>query len=161
MINGRGVLAGIEFGLRGVGVIGVLVICASLSGCSEEEPNERVVEEVEAVVHRYSLRGRIVSLPDAAEPASELRIRHEAIDDFKMGDGEPAPMKSMTMSFSPGPGESLEGFAVGDVIEFVFEMHWEPYREMRVVSLKKLPADTALGFEAGDGGSGGGDHAGH
>jgi copper binding protein CusF len=153
MMNyGHKVLAGVGGG-RIVGVVmGVAVgLCVCLAGCSKEEPAGEAMNAVAeggAVVHSYALRGRIVSLPVAADPASELRIRHEAIDDFKMGDGEAAPMKSMTMPFSPGPGESLEGLAVGDAIEFVFEMQWEPGHEMRAVSVKKLPAETVLGFEA-------------
>jgi len=150
-------------------VVGVALMCLLSLGCSESEPGaagagsqaeETIAEVVDPVVHRYPLRGRIVSLIDPLDPVSELRIHHERIEDFKMGDGEPAPMMQMTMSFSPGPDETLEGIAVGDAVSFVFEMHWQPAREMRVVEIKKLPADTVLGFEV-DRASGGSDHAGH
>ena len=130
-----------------------LLVGWGLAGCSDRSEQEpAVVVEVtqKPVIHTYQLRGRIVSLPDPANPASELQIHHEAIDDFKMGDGEPSPMMQMTMPFTPGPGETLEGIAVGDAVSFVFEMQWEPSREMRVVDFKKLPADTVLSFETAE-----------
>jgi len=151
----------------------LLILIAAMAGCSESEPapdtesqpggqveGEAVPATAEAVVHRYPLRGRIVSLPDPTDPTSELKIQHEAIDDFKMSDGELAPMRQMTMAFSAGADDSLAGAAVGDVISFVFEMQWTPSREMRAVEVEKLPAGTVLNFE-GAGDAGGGAHDGH
>lgn len=124
-------------------------LSCGLAGCSDRGEPQSPADKASAkpVVDRYELRGRIVSLPDPANPASELQIHHEAIDDFKMSDGEPAPMRSMTMAFSPGPDEKLEGIKVGDAVSFVFENQWAPAQEMRVVDIKKLPADTVLSFE--------------
>ncbi len=152
MLKGKIVAIGRENSLLSCVLAGmVIVLYLGVVGCSDEgqEGSGDAVSKKVPLVHSYPLRGRIESLPYAGDPASELKIRHEAIDDFKMGDGEPSPMRSMAMPFSPGPGESLEGLAVGDAIEFVFEMQWEPSREMRVVSFKKLPAGTVLAFETG------------
>lgn len=115
-----------------------------LGGCSKEDSGEGTAP---AVIHRYTTRGRIAMLPDLTNPTSELRIHHEAIDDFRHGDGSPAPMKSMTMPFPPGPGVSLDGLAIGDVVEFTFEVQWEPTPGMSVTAIRKLPDDTELQFD--------------
>jgi len=123
--------------------IGVAGMICLLVGCSKEAGQS----EADAVIHAYSVRGRIVQLPDSTNPASELRIHHEAIDEFKLTDGSPGPMHAMTMPFPPAKGVSLEGFAIGDVVEFGFEVQWEPSPGMSLTTLKKLPADTPLGFD--------------
>ncbi|MCH8114843.1 MAG: copper-binding protein, partial [Chloroflexi bacterium] len=115
-----------------------------LGGCTKEDSGEGTAP---AVLHRYTTRGRIAMLPDLTNPTSELRIHHEAIDDFRHGDGSPAPMKSMTMPFPPGPGVSLDGLAIGDVVEFTFEVQWEPTPGMSVTAIRKLPDDTELQFD--------------
>jgi hypothetical protein len=125
-------------------MLGPLLICLFISACSEENSP---VDSVEPVVHTYTLKGRIVSLPDPSNPASELSIHHEAIDDFKSSQGELVPMNAMTMSFPPAPGVSLDGFAVGDAVEFVFRVQWEPTSGMSTTSIKKLPHDAPLAFE--------------
>lgn len=127
-----------------------------LGGCSKENSEEGTAP---AVIHSYTTRGRVAMLPDLTNPTSELRIHHEAIDDFKHGDGSPAPMKSMTMPFPPGPGVSLDGLAVGDVVEFTFDVQWEPTPGMSVTAIRKLPGDTGLQFDVAS--NGGGDHGGH
>ena len=68
-------------------------------------------------------------------------------------------MKAMTMSFVAGPDESLEGLAVGDAVEFVFEMQWEPAAEMRAVGFTKLPEGAELNFGEADAHDH--EHAGH
>ncbi len=133
--------------------LSIVVFVSALAGllvtaCSEESsPTESVQTEDQAVVHTYTVRGRIVSLPDPAHPASELSIHHEAIDDFKNMADESAPMGSMTMPFPPGAGVSLDGLAVGDAVEFVFRVQWKPTYEMGATSITKLPAETKLSFE--------------
>ncbi len=133
-------------------VSSVMCLGLTVAGCSKEESNppDETVPGSTVKVDVYHLRGRLVSLPDAGNPASELKIHHEAIDDFKMGDGEAAPMNSMTMPFTPGEDVSFDDLAVGDAVEFTFEMQWEPATEMRAVDFKKLPADTQLSFENKD-----------
>lgn len=134
-----------------------MLACVFLAGCARENDGAVAVAEV---VHTYTVRGRIVSLPAADDPASELRIHHEAIDSFKSASGEAAPMKAMTMTFPPAKGVSLNGFAVGDPVEFVFRMQWEPSVSMSTTSIKKLPKETVLSIDK-DGGADHGAHTGH
>ncbi len=124
-------------------MVSVLMVLFA-SACSEETTP---ADPVQSVAHTYTLRGRIVSLPDPSNPASELSIHHEAINHFKSAQGDPAPMNAMTMPFPPAPSVSLEDLAVGDAVEFVFRMQWEPAVEMSTTSIKKLPADTSMAFE--------------
>jgi Cu/Ag efflux protein CusF len=124
--------------------IGLVLMGVLLGGCSKQDDAQSAAP---AVIHSYTTRGRVVMLPDPSNPASELRIRHEAIDDYKYRDGSPAPMKSMTMPFPLGPGVSLEGLAVGDVVGFSFAVQWEPSPGMRVTAIQKLPGDTELEFD--------------
>ena len=138
-------------------LVGVFVSCMCLAGCSGEDGGAAPTVEV---VHTYTVRGRIVSLPSAEDPASELRIHHEAIDTFKSAAGEATPMKAMTMTFPPAEGVSLDGLAVGDAVEFVFRMQWEPVVGMSTTSIKKLPADAVLTIDA-EGAAGHGAHTGH
>lgn len=123
------------------------------------------------------IRGEIVSLPDPSTPGSELRIRHEQIRDFKTVDGTVnvsasgiAGMASMTMPFPLGTGMSLDGFAVGDKVEFDFTVNWGGGSRPAwfITRIGKLPVDTALDYtnaieEASgeDAGHDHDDHAGH
>jgi Cu/Ag efflux protein CusF len=126
------------------GVFAIILSTLFAPACSEESSP---APQAGALVHTYNLRGKIVSLPDASNPASELRIHHEAIQDFKNAQGEIKPMQAMTMSFPPAPGVSLDGLAVGDVVEFVFRVQWEPTYEMGTTSINKLPPGTTLSFQ--------------
>lgn len=146
----------------------ILTALLGLSGCSEKDHEHKRdqgdTHDVDAahtgdkVVHVYKLRGRIVSLPDPTDPVTEFKVHHEAIDDFKVGDGSLAPMKAMTMPFTPGDDVDIQSLAVGDAITFEFHMEWEPTRSMTATAIQKLPADTKLSFEsAGDQSA---DHAG-
>ncbi len=129
-------------------LLALTLSCLMISACSEEaSPTQITPESTQPVVHTYTLRGRIISLPEPSNPASELQIHHEAIDEFKSAQGEPAPMNAMTMSFPPATGVSLDGLVVGDAVEFVFRVQWEPTHEMGTTSIKKLPAETKLAFE--------------
>jgi len=129
---------------------GLACVAASLGlliGCSGEGDDG----SAESVVHRYTVRGRIVQLPDPSSPASELRIHHEAIEDFKHGDGSAAPMASMTMPFPLAPEISLKGFEVDDVVRFSFEVQWEPSPEMHLTMIEMLSGDTVLLFDSRQG----------
>ncbi len=128
--------------MKGFGLL-LAVLCLLVPACTEEsEP----AAAGDPVVHTYNLRGEIVSLPDPADPASELKIHHEAINDFKDGEGKADPMRAMTMSFSPASDTSLDGLAVGDAVEFEFHMHWSPSVQMQADGFKKLPTGTELNF---------------
>ena len=101
------------------------------------------------------IRGEITSFPEPNVPNSELRIRHEQIRDFKTSDGTinvnskgVAGMASMTMPFPLGEGMNLEGFSVGDKVEFDFTVNWGGGSSPAwfVTRMEKLPADTELDF---------------
>jgi hypothetical protein len=94
----------------------------------------------------YTVRGRIIDLPDPSRPASGFQVRHEAIDDFKNTQGQVVGMDAMVMPFTPARELSLDGFAVGDIVELTFEVRWKTPPRSRVIELRKLPEDTELEF---------------
>lgn len=91
----------------------------------------------------YTVRGRVVQLPEPGKPASSLQIHHEPIDSYVRADGR-LGMNAMTMPFTPAPGLTLEGIAVGDVVEFRWEVRKGNRGGSFVTALAKLPADTPL-----------------
>lgn len=102
------------------------------------------------------IRGEIAQLPDPNTPNSELKIRHEQIRDFKTKDGtisvSPkgiAGMASMTMPFPLGEGMSLDGYSVGDKVEFDFVVNWGggSAPAWYITRMDKLPADTVINYE--------------
>lgn len=104
--------------------------------------------------YTYIVRGKIEDLPEAGRPGSSLLIHHEAVDGFVNlynPDAERG-MNSMVMPFTPAPGLSLDGLAVGDIIEFTWEVRKTGDPRSAIVAIRKLPADTALTFgKAGSG----------
>ena len=98
------------------------------------------------------IRGEIARMPEG--PSTEVHIHHEQIREFKTKDGEVnvtadgiAGMRSMTMPFPLGEGVSLDGFNVGDKIEFDFVVNWGSDRPAwEVTKITKLPADTEIDF---------------
>lgn len=93
----------------------------------------------------YRVRGEIVRLP--AGDSREVGIHHEAIPGFKDEKGNEVGMDSMTMPFLAAPPVALDGFAVGDRVEFEFEVRWKGARPILLVRLEKLPAGTRLAFD--------------
>jgi hypothetical protein len=92
----------------------------------------------------YATRGRIMMLPSPQNPVAELQIHHEPIDSFVNANGT-VGMGSMIMPFPLGPGETLDGLAVGDAIEFEFAAWTTPgNRHYEARKLRKLPAETKL-----------------
>ena len=106
-----------------------------------------------AHTHTYHSRGIIKSIPVVGNPASELQIQHEAINDFVGASGEVVGMNAMTMPFpNLSDGVTLDGLAVGDKIAFAFTNTWSGPASSRsprwvIDSISKLPADTELVFE--------------
>jgi hypothetical protein len=101
------------------------------------------------------IRGEITALPDPNVPNSELKIRHEQIRDFKTKDGTVsvtadgiAGMRSMTMPFPLGQGMNLDGFNVGDKVEFDFTVNWGggSAPAWYVTRIGKIAADTELDY---------------
>lgn len=95
----------------------------------------------------YTVRAELVRLP--AAPGGELYLRHESIPDFRDSKGETVGMASMTMPFSAPADLDLAGYAAGDRVAATFEVRWKAAKmPLRVTRLEKLPAGTALEFDA-------------
>lgn len=129
------------------GILLAAALALSVTGvgtsCSRSEtPATTVSAAPEAV---YTVRGRIVTLPDPAKPASEFRVEHEAIDNFVGIDGK-LGMNSMTMGFPLAKGVSLEGLSVGDKVELTFEVRWKSQPRSQTTKVVKLPPETELHF---------------
>ena len=133
------------------------------SGCGNSNGNGSESEAAEAVVHNYTVRGRVAQLPEPeAMPPRDLQISHEAIEDFRGADGEVMEnngrrgMAAMTMPFPNVADEvSFEGIEVGDPIEFEFEVAWSGRApNYTVTSVRELPADVELDLVGGSGGAG-------
>jgi hypothetical protein len=132
---------------------------ALLFGCSNhdqgaQQPAPTHNAATAPVVHTYTVRGVVVTVPTAARPLDDLEIRHEHIPDYKKRDGEVyvnakgvRGMVSMTMGFPVAEGVSLEGIAPGDKVRFVFVTTWgESYPSYEVTEIEKLPPETELNF---------------
>ena len=95
-------------------------------------------------IKAYTVRGRIIALPDASGK-QPLDIHHEEIPDFVGKSGNVVGMKEMIMPFANlAPGVTLDGFAAGDAVEFVFEVRWNAAPRTLVTKIAKLPAGTEL-----------------
>lgn len=95
----------------------------------------------------YTVRGVVKELPEAGKPASQLKIHHEEIPTFIGFDGQLVGMKEMTMPFPLAPGVSLQGVAVGDTVEFVFEV-FRAGKRYHLTKITTLPAETELKLKA-------------
>lgn len=92
----------------------------------------------------YVVRGRVVMVPDPANPTSEFRVHHERIPDFKNSEGKVVGMNEMEMPFPVADPELLKGVQVGDLVELTFADWYKPVRTYKVTKLVKLPPDTVL-----------------
>lgn len=90
----------------------------------------------------YTVRGRVVTPP--ADDDGEIRLTHEAIDDFVSADGEVVGMDAMTMTFPLAGGIDAAALAVGDVVEFDLRVDWTSEPPAVVTRLDPLPAGTEL-----------------
>ena len=118
-------------------VLAVLVACVGA-------PEADGPPGTEGPTATYTLKGRVVTLP--ADNGGEIRIAHEAIDDFVGADGSVIGMDAMTMSFviADGVGDDL---AVGDVIEFDLRVDWSSDDLATVLRAETLPPETEMVFE--------------
>ncbi|MEM1202178.1 MAG: copper-binding protein [Acidobacteriota bacterium] len=132
----------------------LLTALATLVACAGEPE----APEAEIVVDRYTVRGQVSQLPSPDRPGSDLQIRHEPVPDYRDDRGEVVGMDTMTMPFPVGDPTLLEGVAVGDKIEFDFEMAWEGSPPIRVTRIDVLDPSTELTFGKV---KRDGDHAGH
>lgn len=110
--------------------------------------------------HDYTVRGQVVQVPRPNDPASELQIEHEAVDDFVDRSGRVAGMNAMTMGFPLARGVDLAALAPGDVVEFVLHVDWESDRPVEITRLRELPPDTPLELRLSKPQAGGVDPAG-
>ncbi|HWN45449.1 MAG TPA: copper-binding protein [Thermoanaerobaculia bacterium] len=115
-----------------------LLAVLSLAGCSGRKESGRT----------YTVRGQVTQLPDPGNPGTGLYLNHEAIDDFVSRDGETVGMDPMTMSFLVDEEVSLEGIAVGDVVEFKLHVDWGADTEVEIVEIRELPSGTKLVYRA-------------
>lgn len=124
------------------------------SGCEDRTPPQAPASRVAAPPIKppsaiYVTRGVVRQLPIPGEPQTEFQVEHEAIDNFKNQSGLVVGMNTMIMPFPLGPGVTLEGLVVGDIVELTFAIWWdETAPEYHVTRLTKLPANTALQFRA-------------
>jgi len=141
---------------RGVVAAAVMAAGMMLAGCGGEGASgggeKAAAEDLGPPSAVYTVRGRVVTLPDPANPLSEFRVKHEAIDDFVDASGEVVGMSVMEMPFPLAKGVSLEGVEPGDVVEVTFAVWWQPRRHYEATRVVELPRDTVLDF--GEGGSG-------
>lgn len=138
--------------LLSVSVLGALAAASLIASCGEEKPAATATVSGVTLPARvpdqtYTVRGQIEELPIPGKRRSELRVHHEAIDNFTNGEGKVVGMGAMIMEFPPAKGVSLEGFAVGDPVELIFSVWWEQgAASWYATKLTKLPADTKLTF---------------
>jgi Copper binding periplasmic protein CusF len=111
--------------------IAIAILALSLAACGGSQSTS----EVEAGVQSYLIGGVIAQLPDG--PGIEFMIRHEAIPHFVSVGGDTVGMHSMTMGFPVAGDVSLESFAVGDSVQFRFEVRWGGSPPLQVVSIEK------------------------
>jgi hypothetical protein len=114
-----------------------LVLTSGLVACSAPEQESAVT---------YHLRGQVTALPDPADPLSDLRIRHEPVDDFVSMDGEVVGMDSMNMPFPVGGGVDVSDLQVGDKVAFTMVVDWDADVPYQVTEIEVLPPDTELVF---------------
>jgi Cu/Ag efflux protein CusF len=125
----------------------VTAACFFLSApaCKKEEPAKPAAQPTPGD-KAYTLRGRVAMLPIAGQPASRFEIHHEEIPGFLDRAGKAVGMKEMTMPFTRlAPGVTLDGLAVGDPVEFTFQVRWsDPAPPYFITEIKELPADAKV-----------------
>jgi len=125
-------------------------VCAGATFLLISMPSCRQAPPPAPAENAYTVRGRIVSLPDPVDTTKSLAIQHEAIPDYRDPSGERVGMESMPMPFTPAKGLSLQGLHEGDPVEFVWEVRWAPPPFSRVSRITRLPAGTPLNFGASE-----------
>ncbi|MBX3353823.1 MAG: copper-binding protein [Phycisphaeraceae bacterium] len=130
---------------------GGVVAFSPLSGCRKH--SSQVASEVdEGLIADFTVRGRVVDLPDPARPASDFKVYHEPIPSWKRNHNQPpVGMNAMQMPFPPATPEVIEGVSVGDIVEIVFRVSYDAddgsLKGWKAIRVTQLPADTALVFD--------------
>ncbi|MEM7577425.1 MAG: copper-binding protein [Planctomycetota bacterium] len=130
-----------------------LLFFPALAGCpvaDVEVETLPAVDLTDPATRAYDVRGFIVTLPDPANPASDLQIDHEEIPDFVNAQGEVSGMKAMVMPFPLAPGVSLDGLSVDDPVAFTFAVNWDAQgsRPWELTAITKLDPADAEGIAA-------------
>jgi len=114
----------------------LLLLCAAMA-CGKKATTE---DAAPIKVDTYTVRGKVVAPRDAV---GTVQIHHEAIPTFKTVSGTVSGMMAMEMPFfvEANIGGDLKA---GDLLEFRVETHWDKKPPLRIVSLTKLPPETAL-----------------
>lgn len=118
-----------------------LALAASACGHSRSDSPAATVKAGD----HYSARGKVTALPTSA--SREIEIHHERLATFKTEDGKLSPMMSMPMPFGVSDAVSVDGLAVGDVVQFSFDVRWTGSPALMLTQIAKLPADTKLVLE--------------
>lgn len=130
---------------------GGVVVSVPLAGCGKHR-SEATAEADQGPVADFTVRGRVVDLPDPARPASDFKVYHEPIPSWKRNLNQPpVGMNAMQMPFPPASPEVIEGVAVGDIVEIVFRVSYDAddgsLKGWKAVRVSKLPPDTTLVFD--------------
>lgn len=140
-----------------LGRAGVAVVClalaglggAGLSACGESKPGGGAARAPDRgpPQAQYTVRGKIAQVPVPGRPQTEFQVHHEAIDNFADAEGKVVGMGAMVMGFPLGPGVTLDGLAVGDMVELTFPVWWKDGApDYFVTAIRKLPPETTLEF---------------
>jgi len=91
-------------------------------------------------VYSLQVRGVVKALPGPGIAANEILVKHEPIPDYRDESGNVVGMMAMTMPFYLAKSVSLDGIAVGDVVEMVVEQRIKPKFSDSVVAIKEIAA---------------------
>lgn len=94
----------------------------------------------------YVVRGVVTEMPIVGKAGSELRVHHEAIDDFKDDQGKVVGMSAMVMEFPPLKAVDISQLKVGDKVELAFSVWWTQLPPWAATKITVLPPETKLEF---------------
>ena len=118
----------------------------TLPACERETSDE---SSSSIVVDTYVVRGRVVSLPQEGNPASQLMVHHEEIPHFR-GQGGDLGMNEMTMPFPIGESLDLTGIEAGMGVRITFTVDYDEALDQlvtyRATSIEAVPEGEPLGL---------------
>lgn len=140
----------IQMGIQtAVAVLAVVVCLVAFPSCKRKESTPSSASAASIRKDRYTVRGVVVVVPSADNPAAEFQVRHEAMPHFVGQDGE-LGMDTMTMPFPLAEGLSLDAVKPGDKIELSFEVDFDTRSKQlmgyRATAVTLLPPETTLDF---------------
>lgn len=137
--------------LAAVVVFSALLIGTGVAIVSCSQPNAvPAAKGKRAADKMYVVRGEIRMLPTPQKATSMLVIRHEPIDDFENPDGTKG-MASMEMPFAAAADVAVDGFVVGNKVEFDLSVWYamdasgkKIIESYRVTRMKRLADETKI-----------------